>query len=192
MNDLVKIIENVKYIDFKPFYFFVTCKVLDTIELRKISKENILKIKDKTKKNEVSIYVNKNGIIEWLTHRVYLKNKTKIVKDLIELGFLRRNDFIFNTSKATTFGDDLEIILKSLGITLEREKFFNKYIVDFFIENENIAIEYNEKNHQSYNKEKEKERYKYLSDIFKKIIIIDDSKSNIENIAIILKEIFKK
>lgn len=190
MENIFKVIRNEKYLEFKTFYFLVTGRICDSVEMRKISKENILKIKDKAKKNEVSIYVNKNGIVEWLTHRVYLKNKTKIVKDLIELGFLKKNDFIFNTSKATTFGDDLEIILKSLRIELEREVLFNKYIVDFFIKNKNIAIEYNEKNHQYYNKEKEKERYKYLSDIFEKIIIIDDSKSNIENIAIILKEIF--
>ncbi len=191
MENIFKVIRNEKYLEFKTFYFLVTGRICDSVEMRKISKENIVKLRDKDKKTIVRTYVNKNGIIEWISHRVFLKNKKKIIKELIEAGFIGKNDLILSTGKGVTFGDNLEIILNSLGIELDREVSVCDYVVDYFIKSKNIAIEYNEKGHQSYNKEKENERMKKLSSVFDDVIILKDDKSDVENIAEVLKRIFK-
>lgn len=180
-----KTINNIRCIEMKPFCFSVLeTPIRPYKEIRLISKENVF-VTNGIKKTSNVYYLTPNGVLEWLNARVYLPNKKEILEKLIQDGFLDKNAQIQSRTIATKFGDDLGSICIALGLELKREVNIERYRVDFVL-NDVVAVEYNEKCHNDRNKEKEEERIRGLQQNFKRVIILDDKKPNLENICVIL------
>lgn len=180
-----KTINNIRCLEMKPFCFSVLeTQIRPYKEIRLISKENVF-VLDGVKKTSNVYYLSPNGVLEWLNARVYLPNKKEILEKLIQDGFLDKNAQIQHRTIATKFGDNLSSICIALGLELKREVNTERYRVDFVL-NGVVAVEYNERCHNDRNKEKEDQRIRELERNFKRVVVVDDKKSDLENICIVL------
>ena len=99
---------------------------------------------------------------------------------------------IISGRKELEFINELKDFLSEFGIKgIPQYKVDDKYRIDYYITNLKIAIEYDENNHNAYDKNDEISREKY---IIKKLgcrfIRVSDNKTNASNIGIIAKELF--
>ena len=117
---------------------------------------------------------------------------------MIDLGLYKgsydfTNYHIFSERKETKFVSDIIEFFEAFGIKGVRQyNVDNKYRIDFYIPKLKIAIEYDENNHSHYDKHKEHEREKYIKNkLHCKFIRVSDKNSNIKNIGIVAKEMYK-
>lgn len=91
-----------------------------------------------------------------------------------------------------SFINDLEEFLNNFGIHGKRQFICGNYFIDFYIEELNIAIEYDEEQHK-YSQAYDIERQKYISDKLNCDFIRCDFKtSNVNNIAKVFKYILNQ
>lgn len=93
--------------------------------------------------------------------------------------------------KEIQFFNDLEEVLKPLGMCGIRQYYIKPYRIDYFIPKINLAIEYDEKNHLYYTFEEQELRQNKIEDLLKCTFVrLSDSNSNLYNIGIVIKKIF--
>ncbi len=95
--------------------------------------------------------------------------------------------------KEIEFLDDLEDALSPFNIKGIRQYSVmgNKYRIDYYIPNLNIAIEYDENEHKNYSYEKHEGRQREIEDQLKcKFIRVNDNNTNSYNIGFVIKNIF--
>lgn len=131
--------------------------------------------------------------------KLYIDNarKTPNLKPLIEwyntAEGSNSNPIVLNSRFEDSFISDLEQSLKPLGYKIDKQKpILNKYRLDAYIEDLNIAIEYDEKQHE-YNSEKDlirqREIEKHLNCSF---IRCNYTETNSYNIGLVFNEILSK
>jgi len=90
-----------------------------------------------------------------------------------------------------SFGKQLEETLRPLNIEIETQKpiFGGKYRIDFYLPEFNLAIEYDEGQH-NYQQEEDKQREEEIKkELGYKIIRLDYKNSDSYNVGLVLKEI---
>lgn len=126
----------------------------------------------------------------------HLVNSAKTVsssikhKVLKKLGLKKRIDLI--SRKEIEFLDMLEKVLEPFDYTLLKQYSALNYRIDLYIEELNVAIEYDENGHQGYYYKEEKGRQKEIEKHLKcRFIRLEDNKSNLYNIGLVVKELFQ-
>ena len=99
---------------------------------------------------------------------------------------------IISGRKELEFINELKDFLSEFGIKgIPQYKVDDKYRIDYYITNLKIAIEYDENNHNAYDKNEEISREKYIIEkLGCRFIRVSDDKTNASNIGIIAKELF--
>lgn len=139
-----------------------------------ISKQDVLRLiqTSKTKSTE-----NKNKFKNWLVSTGLIEDK-----------------FIITSRKEIEFLDLLERTLEPFGCECIRQyNVLDKYKLDLYIKDLNIAIEYDENNHKNYTYEQHEGRQKEIeNELGCKFIRVSDSESNAYNVGLVIKEICLK
>lgn len=199
-NNEVKIIND----NGKPlFEIYSTGMALGYKNKRKnsIGKEYISPYKsriDKAIKNaEIStIIYNEQQYIDLESLRIfisitYTKKKTDFIIWLKEKGFISYNEVFDSTRKEIIFIKELENALKNFNIKgIKQYKILN-YRIDYYIPKLNIAIEYDEDNHNNYTYEQHEGRQEEIEkELHCKFIRVSDKNNLGYNIGYVIKEIF--
>ena len=140
--------------------------------------------------------IKSNGIISLIQ-----KSKTKSMKykeefkNWLVLENLISNGIIIESRKEIEFIDILEEQLNIFGLTGTRQHSIknedNSYRIDYYIPALNIAIEYDENNHDGYSYCQHEGRQINIEEQLNcRFIRVSDDKTHIENSAIVIKEIF--
>ena len=100
---------------------------------------------------------------------------------------------IISGRKELEFINELKDFLSEFGIKgIPQYKVDDKYRIDYYITNLKIAIEYDENNHNAYDKNEEISREKHIIEkLGCRFIRVSDDKTNASNIGIIAKELFR-
>lgn len=105
----------------------------------------------------------------------------------------KENTIVVSSRFEISFGDKLKNTLKPLNIKVETQKpmFDGKYRIDFYLPEFNLAIEYDEKQHQQKeNKIKDRQREEEIKEVLGcKFIRLDYKQDDNYNIGLVLKEI---
>lgn len=118
---------------------------------------------------------NKYNFICWLKNNNYIDYKE-----------------VFNsTRKEIVFLDTLKSILKPMGYKLIDQFIDGDYRFDGYIKELDFVIEYDENNHDNYDRSKEESREIYIKNKYKHLIRITDSNDLYTNIGIVINNIIK-
>lgn len=131
-----------------------------------------------------------------LEFALYLINSAKTISSkckcqLIQcLGLDNRIEVIGR--REVEFIEELELALRPFGLEGLKQYSILNYRVDFYIPELNIAIEYDENNHQNYTYEKHEGRQlKIEKELGCKFIRVSDKHSNAYNIGLVIKEMLE-
>lgn len=127
-----------------------------------------------------------------------LLNSSRITKDLAQtIEYLKSIDMysniveIVDNRKEIEFLDQLEQTLKPFGIKGKTQYVVGKYRIDYYIENMNVAIEYDENDHKGYSYEKHELRQQKIEEqLGCKFIRVSDCKTHAYNVGVVIKELF--
>jgi very-short-patch-repair endonuclease len=158
-----------------------------TQELRPVSPGNIY-CNELIGRNRVTA-INANGVFEHLsnTQRVSLRQKISILNEWEKCGFVSGKT-ISNTRKEHSFFDDISDIMSAFGLTVVRQKVLGGFIYDFFIQEINLIVEFDENSHYGYNPTLEKAREEFAIKSGFSTVRVSDSDSNCQSISTILKD----
>ena len=105
----------------------------------------------------------------------------------------KENTIVVSSRFEISFGEKLKNTLKPLNLKVETQKpmFDGKYRIDFYLPEFNLAIEYDEKQHQQKeNKIKDRQREEEIKEVLGcKFIRLDYKQDDNYNIGLVLKEI---
>lgn len=102
-----------------------------------------------------------------------------------------KEKFVLTSRKEIEFIDQLEETLKPFNLIGIRQYKINSYRIDYYIPSLNLAIEYDENDHQGYSYEAHEGRQKEIEDTLKcRFIRVTDNNTNNFNIGLVLKEMF--
>lgn len=167
--------------------------ILNSKEIKKIAEEKNIKYECKRGhfilENEK--FANKNTILinkRCLVHiGLLLSDSSIVIKFKEKIGVNTR----CKSRKEVVFLDKLEESLKPFNIKGIRQYGILSYRIDYFIPSLNIAIEYDENNHNSYTYEAHEGREKEIKEILNcKFIRVTDYNTDEYNIGYIIKSIF--
>jgi very-short-patch-repair endonuclease len=132
-------------------------------------------------------YLNGDGVYQWVTKtRALLKTeKDDVINMLNSLQDKKTYTKEFSSSSEAMFISHLYDCAKELGFNIDRQVKCGKYSIDCVIDN--IAIEYNENDHRTYNCLDEKERYDYIKNKGYTLVLCSSDDSFGKNIGKILK-----
>lgn len=177
-------------------------KSIDKIHTR--HKESLDKFSVKSKINniegnrvvmrQVTLYSIKGLLLILQFANVSEKIKTDFVNFIEQATGVNTSNFVtINTRKELSFIDDVEEFFSNFDITgIKQYNVDNKYRIDYYIPALQIAIEYDENNHNYYNQENEKERQFYIQDkLHCQFIRVTDSVSNTRNLGYVVKQLIK-
>lgn len=135
--------------------------------------------------NKKTFFINSNTFI----NIAFLLTENDIsIKLKQEIGLNKVN---LNNRKEIIFLNQLEETLKPFNIKGIRQYQILNYRIDFYIPTLNIAIEYDENNHQYYTYNQQEGRQKEIEEKLKcKFIRVTDFYSNEYNIGYVIKNIF--
>lgn len=130
----------------------------------------------------------------------------KTISNTRKLSVIEKNEFInwcktFNlgifdfiklySPQETEFFYQLKQALNPFYLELKLQYFCDKYKIDAYIESYNIAIEFDENNHNNYDKNKEIIRENFIKNKLKcRFIRISNFNTNSYNIGLVIKQIF--
>ena len=139
-------------------------------------------------------YINIDDIRKFIS-LCHSKNKTNFIEWLKLNNFISYKEVFDTTRKEINFLDKLERTLKPFNITGIRQfpiDINNKhYRIDYYIQNLNIAIEYDENGHKNYSYEEHELRQEEIErELGCKFIRVVDNETNEYNIGLVIKEIF--
>ena len=126
-------------------------------------------------KSQIKSVKYRQKIINWLI-------KEKIIQDKIVLKIKDEIEFL----------DMLEKVLKPFKYTCIRQYLVcnSKYKIDLYIKELNIAIEYDERNHNGYTYKQHKGRQlKIEKELGCKFIRVNDSNDNFYNVGLVMKQL---
>ena len=129
-----------------------------------------------------------------ITQKSNTNESTKVYKNLCKLD--NKEIICFEPKrKEIKFIDKLEESLKPFNITGERQHIikinYKQYRIDYYIPTLNIAIEYDENDHNSYTYEQHEGRQKEIENKLRcKFIRLSDKNSDEYNIGLVIKNIF--
>lgn len=121
------------------------------------------------------------------------RTKTDLINLVKQLGVDTSHLVTISTRKELSFIDELEDFFSNFNIVgIKQYNVDNKYRIDYYVPCLQIAIEYDENNHQYYNQEKEKERMFYIKNKLRcQFIRVADSDSNSRNLGYVVKQLAK-
>ena len=96
---------------------------------------------------------------------------------------------LYSITKEDTMFTALEDFLKPFGYTLNRQVKCGRYRIDAVIPELNVAIEYDEDSHVSYDRRTEEIREEYIRTNYDALIRISDAHNSTYNLGLIVKEI---
>lgn len=137
--------------------------------------------------NPNKVIINERGVLS-LLQRSRLRNtqKQELIKE-----FNLSGKFVLTSRKEIEFIDQLEETLKPFNLIGIRQYKINSYRIDYYIPSLNLAIEYDENDHQGYSYEAHEGRQKEIEDTLKcRFIRVTDDNTNNFNIGLVLKEMF--
>lgn len=139
-------------------------------------------LQDHMKGSKITI-INRRGFYNLITRSNTIDIKTK-ESILSRFNF----NYIPYDRKEISFKRDLKYFLDAIGVDFIHQFRVGKYRIDFYIPLYRIAIEYDERDHRHYNKDKEFRRQKYIEGkLGCKFVRLSDSKSNSYNLGVISK-----
>lgn len=114
--------------------------------------------------------------------------------DKLKIHGIESDKYFIYSRKENNFMNKLSTVLKQMDIDIIAQHKVHNYHVDGFIERFNIAIEYDEhNNHSNYERDKEELRQKVIENELKcEFIRLSDTKTDEENIGIVINSLFKK
>lgn len=149
--------------------------------------KNSAKIETISRGRQQMAVINKRGVY-CLLQRSRLSNTQK--QELIKSLNLTEK-VILTSRKELEFIDQLEETLKPFNLVGIRQYKVESYKIDYYIPSLNIAIEYDENDHQSYSYESQEGRQEEIEDILKcRFIRVTDKNTNNFNIGLVIKEMF--
>lgn len=116
--------------------------------------------------------------------------KEKFIDFLIQNGVnINKENIILFEYEEITFFNSLIEFLSPFKVEVKQNYRIGNYHVDFYIKDWNVIIEYDERNHENYNIQKEKEREDFLTtNTGGKLIRVSNKKSNEYNLGVIAKD----
>ena len=132
-------------------------------------------------------YIDINGIRKFITFS-HSEKKTEFIEWLKENQYIDYNEVFLSTRKETEFFNALEKSLKPFGFHLDRQYIENGYRFDGYIKDLDTVIEYDENNHQNYDKIAEVTREKYINNNHKKLLRVNDLNDIYYNIGYVIKK----
>lgn len=146
-----------------------------------------IKIADSLGRFQNATVINERGVY-CLLQRSRLSN---IQKQELLSSLNLKEKFILTSRKEIEFIDQLEETLKPFNLIGIRQYKINSYRIDYYIPSLNLAIEYDENDHQGYSYEAHEGRQKEIEDTLKcRFIRVTDDNTNNFNIGLVLKEMF--
>ena len=146
-----------------------------------------IKIADSVGRFQNTPVINERGVY-CLLQRSRLSN---IQKQELLSSLNLKEKFILTSRKEIEFIDQLEETLKPFNLIGIRQYKINSYRIDYYIPSLNLAIEYDENDHQGYSYEAHEGRQKEIEDTLKcRFIRVTDDNTNNFNIGLVLKEMF--
>lgn len=157
----------------------------------KIMIEQKTKVKSKTKNKQQVSFIPQSNVLLLIqkAKTSSIDHKTNFKNWLISEGLLS-DKTIMETRKEIEFKQTLVEGLKPFNLTVLSQVVDNVYRLDFFIPELNIVIEYDENYHQSYDKDKERERELYIKNKYAKLIRVSDRNTDSYNLGLIIKQIY--
>ena len=146
-----------------------------------------IKIVDSIGRLQNTPVINERGVY-CLLQRSRLSN---IQKQELLSSLNLKEKFVLTSRKEIEFIDQLEETLKPFNLIGIRQYKINSYRIDYYIPSLNLAIEYDENDHQGYSYEAHEGRQKEIEDTLKcRFIRVTDDNTNNFNIGLVLKEMF--
>ena len=146
-----------------------------------------IKIVDSIGRLQNTPVINERGVY-CLLQRSRLSN---IQKQELLSSLNLKEKFVLTSRKEIEFIDQLEETLKPFNLIGIRQYKINSYRIDYYIPSLNLAIEYDENDHQGYSYEAHEGRQKEIEDTLKcRFIRVTDNNTNNFNIGLVLKEMF--
>ena len=148
----------------------------------------VLKIDESFRRKErngrrVEYYVKPEGILQYLqiTTRLSKGEKDEILNVYKNFGFIDKKIVFQQTRMEKNFEDVLNVICNHYGLAYKKQVLIKeKYYIDFVVGD--YAIEYDENNHDYYDKKQEKKREQCIINEGFTIIRINSKNNNTENI----------
>ena len=140
---------------------------------------------------QMTTLINKRGICSLISKS---ETKSKKYKDefknwLVSEGLIEDN-FYITSRKEIEFLDMLEEVLKPFGYKTIRQYSVLDYRIDLYIEDLNIAVEYDEDNHKHYSYEQHEGRQDLIEkELVCKFIRLSDKEDDLYNVGLVMKGI---
>ncbi len=158
---------------------------------RSVVKHNVVHPQNPNKTIEIN-FINKEDLCLLLSKSktITSNRKQKIISEFNKQGF--DLNLIVLTRKEIEFLDLLEGVLEPFNYTCYRQYIVNSKRIDFYIEDLNIAIEYDENDHKHYSQEDQKKRQKMIeNELGCRFIRLSDKESNAYNVGLVMKGLAK-
>jgi very-short-patch-repair endonuclease len=157
----------------------------------KINNRHILSNNYRKLNNAGENFLTECGFLQMLQNSMCLTEYDK--KEIADTLLPNKNYITFKSRNEIEFIDILEKVLEPYPFLVTRQKDVDGlYKIDLYIENHNIAIEYDENSHQSYDRSKELNRENYIKNKLGCYFIrVSDKNDHYWNVGFILKNIHK-
>ncbi len=188
--------------------FFISSEIAKILDqenknlLRRLDTDEIIKLNYEDSKLILKQdNIHSSGIILLTESGLY-----KTISNTRKLSVIEKNEFInwcktFNlgifdfiklySPQETEFFYQLKQALNPFYLELKLQYFCDKYKIDAYIESYNIAIEFDENNHNNYDKNKEIIRENFIKEKLKcRFIRVSNFNTNSYNIGLVIKQIF--
>ena len=164
-------------------------------DIKKRHYVNSKKIKlDKHSGNGINI-IDKTSMLKILqaAHKVSSSYKLNFISFLSENGItINKDNIILFEYEEVQFLESLNDFLIPFNVNVISNYKIGKYRVDYYVKEWNVAIEYDERNHENYNKKNEMIRENYIKKcLHSKIIRVSNRKSNAYNLGYIIKNLIE-
>ena len=140
--------------------------------------------------------INSNGLFKLITYCEVLaqKEKQEFIEFFIEKGLLDKNIVVLTSRVEIEFLHSLQQVLDPLGLQLKKQYYVDVYKLDAYIASLNIAIEYDETQHETdINTEKDEERQEYIENkLGCKFVRCSIRNTHNHNIGLVVKAIMNK
>ena len=137
-----------------------------------------------------AVYINKRGLYSLISLSQLSTTETK--ERFLNFLKVDEDKIVCKERKEISFVDELIVVLKELNFKnfIKQYKCLN-YKIDLYLPNENVAIEYDENNHQSYSYEHQELRQIKIKNKLKcNFIRVSDKNTNLENIGKVIKSLY--
>lgn len=142
-------------------------------------------------KKQPCYIITKSGITRLMNGLRMTSDIAKTIEHLQSIGMYSNTIEVVDNRKEIEFLTQLEQTLEPFGIKGESQYSIDKYRIDYYIKDMNVAIEYDENDHKGYSYEKQELRQQLIEkQLGCKFIRVSDSKSHAYNVGIVIKELF--